>query len=321
MTRYPILAALALAACGTNESPAAQPMPDSPTAEGSGETTAFEPEEAPPAPPSPQLPADEPADAPPTVASTVGGQTRLELSPAWEVGDTVRREVRWGSESRVTISHDGRDVSSSIVGSVDAVIEFTVSAADKGAAQTIELRFESVDREASGAPTTLQRDPEPGAVWTCYVDSSPVICAVSPEERSAPPEWLVFAFDALLPSRSVTPGEAWSRRLGVARALALGEDGAVRATVRAEAPYENADGLYSTCTFEFEGEDVTQALGRTARLTLSGEGAFEFDLRRRRVTAFDASWTGRAVGHRMNGTAYRRETETTVRVTELPTGS
>lgn len=315
MKRLLISAALVAGSCGTDTPPTAAPMLPPPVEEGSAD-----PVEIPAEPTPPTLPPEPTAPPPPepVAATTTIGQDRLDLAPAWAAGQTLRREVHWASESQITVSHDGRDVNSSIVGAVDAIIQITVTSADKGAAQAIELRFESVAREAAGAPWTLDTDPAPGDVWSCRVDADPVICATSPEVTRAPPEWLAFGFDALLPARPVAPGENWSRRLGVGRTVALGEDGIARATVRAEAPYQTASGHYSTCQFDFEGEDLTRAFGRTARLALTGEGAFEFDLQRRRVTTFDASWTGRATGQRTDGTAYTRESETTVRVSELP---
>jgi hypothetical protein len=261
--------------------------------------------DAPIAPPNPSLIAD-PSEA-----------TRLDLAPAWNIGAQLRRQIRWTSTSEVMVSHDGHELRSSIVASVDAVVHLTVTTQDKGAAQTVEVRFESVVREAAGATQELSSDPQPGSVWSCRVDTDPVLCAVSPEETRAPPDWLTISVAPLLPARAVEPAESWSRRAGVAAVVGAGSDGVVRATVQAEAPYETAGGLVSTASFQLSGEDVTQAFGRSVPLTLTGEGAFEVNLRTHRVTAMDARWTGSASAHHTNGASHTRVTETTVRMTEL----
>ena len=322
--RPALLCALALlVACVSNEGPP-EADPVAPPVEASGSAldavvAAPDPEAGDVPPPPEPEPEPEP-DVQPTVqvvSADPSGTPRLDLTQGWLVGAELRRQIRWSSTSDIVVAHNGREVRSSIEASVDAVVHITITAEDKGTAQTMEVRFESVDRETAGAPAELSADPAPGSVWSCRVDTDPVLCAVSPEETRAPPDWLSITFAPLLPARAVTPDEEWSRRAGVAAVIGAGGDGTVRATVRAEAAYETADGLFSTAQFDLEGEDVTQAFGRSAALVLSGAGAFEFDLRSRRVTAMDARWTGRATGERGNGASHSRVTETTIRVTEL----
>ena len=315
-----------LIACGSGEeAPASEPVPPIVEPEGSSEApveVALAADADEPPPPPPPEPETSPPVAQPTAplaAAIPGTAARLDLSSAWIAGAEVRRQIRWSSTSDVVVSHNGRELRSSIVASVDAVVHVTVTAADKGAAQTMEVRFESVERETSGAPAELAADPEPGTVWSCRVDTEPLLCAMSPELTQAPPDWLALSFAPLLPARAVEPGEVWSRRAGVSASLGAGGDGTLRATVQAEAAYETADGLFSTARFEIGGEDVSHAFGRSTALELTGEGAFEFDLRSRRVIALDARWTGETSGVRNNGASHSRVTETTIRVTELDT--
>lgn len=271
--------------------------------------------ETPPPPP----PSDEPVVlAPAPVASERG---TLALVATFHRRDRVRRHVTWARGSHVSVVADGQTASARVDSNVETVYAMTVTDVDKGSLATAEVRFETFARHASGSPTTLAGDPRAGDVWTCRTDRSPALCATGRDTTRPAPPWLVLSVDPLLPARAVQPGETWSRRVGVAPLLGLGETGVARAVLTAEAPYETVDGLFSTLTIAFEGDDRVNALGRQMRGRVAGTGAMEFDLRHHRVVAYDVQWSSEAAAERLAGAStlgFDRETSLVLRMTELP---
>lgn len=333
MNRLPlIVSALCLAGCGTEggesapESVAAAPVPAEGSADPSPNGLIVEPvtqplrieaAQPPPVPEPPTPPTVLPPITPRTSAAVAIPATHIDFSPTMEVGTEIRRNLRWSSSAEVIVSHNGREVRSSVGLAVDLTIRIVVTAEDKGSPEAVEVHFEEFSRTSVGETSHLASDPDAGDVWTCQLAAEPVLCAVSPEVTTAPPDWLTLSYRPILPARTVGPNEEWSRRVGVAPLIGAGSDATVRAVLRTEPAYETADGTFSTARFEFEGEDVTQALGRTSPMSLSGTGAFEFDLHHRRLVGFDATWSGTATGERSNGTVHTRSNEVSVRMVEL----
>ncbi|MFT6396428.1 MAG: hypothetical protein ACJAYU_001171 [Bradymonadia bacterium] len=334
MNRLPlIVSALCVAGCASEGSgPDAEPLlevfaPEGASTEEFQETAevAAEPELEPTVvaiaepPPVPELP---PVVLPPpvlprpqTIVATPS--THIDFSPTMEVGDEVRRNLRWSSAAQLLVEHSGREVHSSVTNAVDVTFRLVVTAEDKGSPETVEVHFEEFSRTTAGETASLVADPSAGDAWTCQLTVEPILCAVSAEETIGAPDWLTLSYRPILPSRTVEPNEEWSRRVGVSSLIGAGSDATVRAVLSTEPAYETADGTFSTARFEFDGEDVTQALGRTSPLALGGSGAFEFDLRRRRLVGFDATWSGTASGERSSGTSYTRNAEVSVRMVEL----
>lgn len=338
MKRLPLLiSALTIVGCGSERS---EPAADDPQEVTSSAEGSSEPADAAPVIPadpvvaevSPQPEAETvelpPVPAPPTAtvlppilpltpAVVTPPPNYIDFAPIMETGDEVRRSLRWSSESRLTVEHNGREVHSSVNNAVEVTLRLVVTAEDKGSPEAVGVHFEEFTRTTSGEVSSVTGDPAAGDAWTCQLATEPVLCAVSPEVTIAPPDWLALSYRPILPARAMEPSEEWSRRVGVAPLVGAGSDATVRAVLSAGQAYETAEGTFSTARFEFDGEDVSQALGRTTPLSLTGTGAFEFDLRRRRLVGFDATWTGVADGERANGTRYARYTEASVRMVEL----